>query len=394
MISPALRGRLAKLLLIPVVLILIACLVGIAPYSKYTRGLYEFLVFLLIVDLAVACRGMWRDAGTFIATLAFGLAVLELGCAAVEPINTSVESKGFSKSQPVLGWGPSAPGLYHGSRTGPGGAMVYNADYTIDDNLLRRTTSASTGPSTAFFGDSMTFGQGLSDAEPLPQAFADLAGRKMRVLNFGFPGYGPQQFLRPLETGLFDPLLADTKVFIYETAAWHAERSSCLAGHMVRAARYEMRDGKLTYVGDCAEGMNRVLREIFVNGAAYRRFVQPFANALGPKDIELYIAELQRSAELIKQKYDARLIVLYLSEGDDYLSKTGFTDATIVQGLKQAGIDVVDATLKPKDFPPGTEFRIPGDGHPTAVANRARAALLQNFLARRGTTVAAGRDVQ
>jgi hypothetical protein len=53
----------------------------------------------------------------------------------------------------------------------------------------------------------MTFGQGVPDADTLPQAFADATGHRWRVLNLAFPGYGPQQFLRSLETDIFRDLL-------------------------------------------------------------------------------------------------------------------------------------------------------------------------------------------
>lgn len=129
------------------------------------------------------------------------------------------------------------------------------------------------------------------------------------------------------------------------------------------------------------KGWRRVWREIFVDGAAFRRFIRPIETAVGPADIELYLAELRRCAELVKQKYGARLVILYLGGNDKYLAKSGFTDAMIEDRLRRSGIDLIDATLSPKDFPPGTLLAIPGDGHPTAIANRARAALLQHFLA-------------
>jgi hypothetical protein len=389
----ATRSRLVTFLLVPALLFAAVFAVTMLSYSKYTRGTYVFIAFLLIADFAVVLRGKWRDAATLVGALTLGLAAVELGSAALES-NLPAETRGFSTSRPILGWGPSAPGVYHGKRYGSDAALIYDAAYTIDDHLLRRTLSAATGPAVAFFGDSFTFGQGLSDSETLPQAYADLTGRKVRVLNFGFPGYGPQQFLRALETGLFDPLLSDAKIFVYETAAWHAERSACLAGHMTRAARYELRNGEPVFVGACAEGLNRVFREIFINGAAFRRFVQPVANVAGPADVELYLAELRRSAELVKQKFGARLIVLYLSDGDTYLAKSGFTDALIMERLQQSGIDVIDATLSPKDFPPGTLFKIPGDGHPTAIANRAFAALLWKFCANQTATVIASPAVK
>jgi hypothetical protein len=365
--------------LIPALLCGAAYLLTIAAYTKYTRGGYEVLVFLLIADLGVALRGAWRDVATLIAATIFGLAAIELACAVTEP-DQPVYPRGFSISRPILGWGPSARGVYHSRRMGAGGTVIYDVDYTIGKNLLRPTQSGSAGPSVAFFGDSMTFGQGLPDSETLPQIYADLTSRKVRVLNFGFPGYGPQQFLRSIETGLFDPLLGDTKTFVFETAAWHAERAACRAGFVTRAPRYELRDDKPVFVGACAQGLDRVLRDIFISGALYQRFVRPLVSAASAADVDIYVAELERCAELVKEKYGGHLVVIYIGGNDAYLAKSGFTDASIEKRLRQAGVDVVDATLAPKNFPPGTLLTIPGDGHPTAIANRARAALLKSHL--------------
>ena len=381
------RGRAIGVLLAALVLVLLAILVGAAPYLKYTRGIYELLTSLLVADIAIALRGKWRDAATVIGATLFGIAAIELGSAALES-GSEVNARGFSISRAVLGWGPSAPGVYHGEKLGPGGAVIYDADYTIDSDLLRHTLAASDGPLVAFFGDSMTFGQGLPDADTLPQIYADLSGPKSRVLNFGFPGYGPQHFLRALETGFFDPLLTNAKIFVYLTAPWHVERASCKAGFMARAPRYELRDGDVSFVGACAEGLNRVFQDVFMSGAALRRFVRPVTDAPTSADVELYLAELRRSAELVKQKYGARLIILYMAGEEGYLTKSGFTETTIKQRLQQSGLELVDVTLSASNFPPGTLLSIPGDGHPTAVANRARAALLQNYLANKVSAVA------
>ncbi len=339
-------------ILVPLALSGLAYLITTAPYTKYVRGLYEFLAFLLIVDLAFGLRGAWRNLATMIAATVFGLAVIELGSAAVEA-DQPIYPRGFSISRPVLGWGPAAPGVYHSTRREPDGRIIYNVDYTIDSNLLRATQSRSTGPSVAFFGDSMTFGQGLPDSETLPQIYADLTGHKVRVLNFGFPGYGPQQFLRALETGFFDPLLPGTKVFVYETASWHAERSGCRAAFVARAPRYELQGGVPVFVGACAEGARRVFGDIFTNGALYQRFIGPLFSAVTSDDVEIYLAELVRSAALVKQKYGARLVVLYLhgpqaflnsADSVTYLAKSGFTDAMIEARLRKSGIELIDAT--------------------------------------------------
>mgnify|MGYP005809868775 CR=1 FL=1 len=374
------KRHLVVFLFVPVVLVAAAFIVAHLPYSIYTRGTYGVLAALLVADLTIGLRGKWRDGALVVCITIFGLAGIELGSAAFELRSPVIDSKGFMAQDPELGWSTPAPGVYHSERIAPDGKLIYAADYTIDDHLLRKTVSAASGPTVAFFGDSFTFGLGLPDSGTLPQYFADLTERKTRVLNFAVPAYGPQQFLRALEIGRFDPLLKDAQVFIYLTAPWHAQRSSCLLSFMGSAPRYELYNGKLELRGRCVEGLGKVVQAVF-NGAAFRRFVQPAIERLHAGDIELYMAEIRRCAELVRDKYHARMIVLYLSEGAGYLDQTGFTDETIKEKLRQAGVELVDASLSPADFPPGTKLNIPGDGHPTAIANRARAELLHKYLA-------------
>ena len=395
--SPQIRRRLVIFVLVPLIICGLAVLVTVIPYTKYTRGFYQLLVFALIADLAAGFTGVWRNVGTVIATTVFGLAVLELACAATEPDQAYYPRK-FSTSQPILGWGPATPGVYHSFRRGKGRTLIYSVDYTIDDHLLRPTQSASAGPTVAFFGDSFIFGQGLPESETLPQIYADLTGRKVHVLNFGFPGYGPQQFLRAIETGLFNPLLTDTKLFVYETAAWHIERASCRAGFMARAPRYEMHNGIPIFTGACAQGLKRVFNDIIASGALYQRFILPMLNGVTADDVEIYIAEFARAAQLVKQKYGARLVILYLAggqafpnlaDGATYLAKSGFTDVKIEARLREAGVDVIDAKVSPQSIPADASLAIPGDGHPSAAANRARAEMLKDYLARAPTTATA-----
>ncbi len=224
------------------------------------------------------------------------------------------------------------------------------------------------GPTVAFFGDSFTFGQGLPDSETLPQIYADITGRKVHVLNFGFPGYGPQQFLRAMETGMFDPLLNNTKLFIYETGNWLIERSACRPGFMSRAPRYTLRDGTPLYQGACLEGWRRALSDIASGSSLFSRFSGALTKPVSKADVELYIAEFARSAQLVKQKYGGRLIILYIPYAGPYLEKSGFTDAQIEKTATRRGPKRLGCTSTPKTFSPGTPLMIAGDGHPTGTA--------------------------
>jgi hypothetical protein len=80
------------------------------------------------------------------------------------------------------------------------------------------------------------------------ETFADATTRyRLRVINLAFPGYGPQQFLRALETYMFRDLLTEPRLFVFLTAPWRAERSACMSTFVLRAPRYVMVDGRPAY---------------------------------------------------------------------------------------------------------------------------------------------------
>jgi hypothetical protein len=158
----------------------------------------------------VLLRGKWRNFLLVPASLAFGICLIEGAANIWEPKEVTVVSPpyGLYTTRPIIGEGPDRAGLFHQQKTDQStGATVYNVDYSIDSNLLRHTQSCETGPAIVFFGCSFMFGAGLNDADTLAQAFADSLDRKERVLNLGFPGYGPQQFLSEMQSGLFDPAI-------------------------------------------------------------------------------------------------------------------------------------------------------------------------------------------
>jgi lysophospholipase L1-like esterase len=378
-LSSRLVQRFVRIVFIPACIVAVGVVITTSSPTKYTLAYYELLAFAAAICFAAVVGGKIRNAATSIASLALGLSCIELFSASMLP-DRPVTSKGFSTSQPILGWGPSGPGTYRARKVGNDGKVIYDIDYTIDAAGLRRTLSAPSGRTIAFFGDSFTFGEGVRDEDTLPQAFADIGRRRLHVLNFGFPGYGPQQFLREIETGLYDNLLTNAAVFVFQTSAWHAERSSCLADFVIRAPRYELRAGEPVYTGPCGVGLVRAFKEFRGNMATFRRFIEPALLSIGPRDLDLYIAEISRAAKFAEEKYGVPTIVLYVPAGDAYLAKAGTNDAEIEARFREAGLLVLDGTLSRADFEPGTMLERLGDGHPTAAAHRARARLLHEFL--------------
>jgi ABC-type transport system substrate-binding protein len=372
-------------------LLLIALLgVGITyslGYGTYTLLLYLIFALLFLIGIMVVARGRLRDVCLVASSILLCLILAET----YELLQTGGSLKqqekiAFAPDQ-VFGWTPRAPGVFHVKKVDQKtGSVIFDVINTIDEHLQRKTISAINGPTVAFFGDSFTFGQGLQDSETLPQIFSDLENRRLRVLNFGITGYGPQQFLRAMETGIFRNRLEDSRLFLFQTAPWHAERTSCVHPEMLRAPRYVLKDDRATYVGACAEGLERILREVISNSAVYRALVEPAFRTVKRADIELYIAVIARSIELARRDYGVPTLILYLPFVPTYLSQTGYTDAEIMQKLREAGAYVIDGTINTADHP-GTVLYIPGDGHPTGATNRLRAEMLKEWFDRNAASL-------
>jgi hypothetical protein len=263
-------------------------------------------------------------------------------------------------------------------------------DYTIDSNLLRETHSVETGPAIVFFGDSFTFGEGLNDADTLPQLFADLLGRKQRVLNLGFSGYGPPQFLAELQTGRFDGVIgAQPRLFIFMTMAEHAERTACKPVWARLGPRYALENGHVALKGACYDGFRARVQEWLANMASYRLFIEPYLHKGTNEDVELYVRVLLAAVNLAKEKYGVATLIPYIP-ADGYLNGTGFSDDEIIQRLRDGGAMVVDVSLA-KEEAAGAKLRIEGEGHPMPLANRLRASLLEEYIESRmpGILVAA-----
>lgn len=374
--------RTARYAVIPAALCLIALLETRHPFPSFRLATF-IVAFVALAYMAFLLRGRPRDGLIVLASLVFGLCAVEGVATVLEPKAVINVTKGESVRRPVIGWGPEHPGRFHSEKLDPKtGAVIFRADYTIDGNLVRQTISSETGPAIVFFGDSYTFGEGVNDAETLPQAFADLLGRKERVLNLSFTGYGPQQFLREMETGLFDSLIGSRpRLFIFMTAAWHAQRTACKSYWTPHAPLYALENGQIAFKGACNEGLGMWLRECLENTASYRLMVEPIRHKLSHDDVDLYIRILLAAVNMAKEKYGVATFIPFIRAGKNYLGGTGFTDESIIARLREGGAVVVDASLAEAEAQ-GDVISIPGDGHPTPFANRARAVMLQDYIGR------------
>jgi hypothetical protein len=374
-----------RLAAIPGLVAVIAILETRQPFGMF-RLVTFVAVFFLLADIASLLRGKWCDCLIVFTSLAFGICLIEAAATIWEPKQSYFLSPDpLYESRPVTGWGPGHAGQFHAEKKDPKtGATIFSANYTIDSNLLRQTLSCESGPTIVFFGCSFTFGEGLNDADTLPQAFADSIDRKVRVLNLGVGGYGPQQFLSELQSGIFDSVIGpQPRLFVFLTSAGHAERSACKPYWVRRGPRYGIENGQPILKGACYEGRGLWLREWLQDSAAYRWLIEPYRRRLSHDDVELYLQITRAAINLAKAKYGVPVIVLYLgNEGENTLLQgTGFATDAMLRRLRDAGAIVLDASLS-KESDAGMALSIPGDGHPTALANRLRATILKNYLER------------
>jgi hypothetical protein len=348
--------------------------------------LYECaLVFLLLAYFVAVLRGGWRDAALVGASLAFGIVVVEVVLWRVNNSPTTFREKGSWGIKGELGLSPIRPGVIHERKVAANGDVIFDVTYTIDGDLTRKVNSPQ-GPLVAFFGDSFTYGAGVNDVDTLPQIFADLTKGGYHVLNFGVSGYGPQQALRALETDLYPELAKNPRLFVIQTAPWHAFRTSCKADNAWFGPSYELENGVPVYRGSCASRQSiprQALTTLLRWTEAYDYFIGHREQPVEPKDIDLYVAIIGKAAEVAKQKYGAPTVVLYLPDdltNPRYRLGPAVTNASLIERLRGTGVKVMDLTIDLNAYP-GHTLIIPGDGHPTGFLNRIWGERLRDFVA-------------
>ena len=112
--------------------------------------------------------------------------------------------------------------------------------------------------------------------------------------------------------------------------------------------------------------------------ASYRLFIEPYLQKGTHEDVELYVRILLAAVNLAKEKYGVATLIPYIP-ADGYLNGTGFSDDEIIQRLRDGGAMVVDVSLA-KEEAAGAKLHFEGDPHPTALANRLRASLLEEYI--------------
>ncbi len=295
----------------------------------------------------------------------------------VKALDIAVEPGGRLYAQdPVLGY-KNLPGRFFVTLDG-----AYTFKVTNLPNTLRTTRPLDTYPSTVakqeiwLFGDSITYGWSVNDDDTfawlLQERFPD-----REIVNFGVNGYGTIHSLLQLRESLASGHKPETAVVAY--ASWADVRNTFIRGRRkMLAPAASLGPVNQPYARLNADGTI----ETFIDTVQYREVPLMRYSALinmleekydsweecHTKSHEVTKAILKEMADLCRSN-GMTLAVAGLTSDPTTSDIMQYCDA---QGIRTTSI-WVDLTIKENN-------NLPFDSHPSAVAHRQYAQMLEGFL--------------
>ncbi len=222
-----------------------------------------------------------------------------------------------------------------------GSKVVYSATY-ISDRYGRRLTPRK-GEFTPekfviFFGDSMSFGEGLQSDETLPYYFS-LRARGTTSYNYAFQGYGPQQMYAKILTANFvDEINEKSGIAIYGYFDYHINRvvgsTEVLRWNPGYHPYFVLQNGVLAHKGNFLTGRSRLT-------GLYTRFNQSrLFRALG---VELPVITASHRRLLCEIIHQSRLEFEKKSPGSRFV--------VALFPLSSRKDDIVQTCFEPKGIP-------------------------------------------
>lgn len=265
-----------------------------------------------------------------------------------------------------------------------GGELLYDVVYRTDE-FGRRITPQSTpdaGRFILFFGCSYVWGEGVAEDETLPAHAARLMPG-VRVYNYGFSGYGPQQMLAKLESGELPRELPEKSgTLVYVFMCDHVRRA---VGALRMWAQWGRHFPYYTIDDDGA----LVRRGSFFTGRPWRsRFydtlkreqIMAYFNVdipirTRPEDTVLAARIVSAARDRFLDAWpDGRFLTLIYP----WIPECKGDSASFTAALTDAGVEVLDYSNLLDMTAPG--YRIPHDLHPAAQAHHAVAERLLHDL--------------
>ncbi len=314
-------NRVKKWLLTSIILAtLFSVSLAIIYYNRHDAFVYVSMLWVLacIVVMFISKPNvqLWAlYTGTTILTLGLYEAYLAGWFSEQSPklINFSISNPAYFQTHNILGTVPKKD-IQVTAQKSYGNELLYNVQYTIDQNGLRLGFNQSKKPpmnSVLFFGGSFTFGEGVNDNETMPYRFEEKG--RFKAFNFGFHGYGPHQMLATLENEMEKAIVSDThpKYAVYQAIPSHVDRCAGRAWWDQSGPQYRLNEkGEAIYQGPFQNFLMSSFITVMTRSNVVRKRLSSSAKATSIADIDLFVNIVNKSKSLFEKRYGGQFYVL------------------------------------------------------------------------------------
>ena len=244
-----------------------------------------------------------------------------------------------------------------------GNSFIFDQNYEISNNnfrfnkFIKNTTSKKYN--VTFFGDSNTFGWGLSDTETLPYLFY-AQNKNYNVFNYGIIGGSVNQTLQMLRNNT--NYLGDFNIVF--SSAYHLPRIACNKDFSFNSPTFKFTNKELVFDGYCILSflkfnfqVPRIIGSIVNRSEIVKILNKAFTNEFTSQNIKLYL-EILNEINQISIDNNKNLVILYYGS-----ERTKDADKQIQTYLIENKIPLINLTLDDQ------KFFIKNDGHFSKLAN-------------------------
>ena len=339
--------------------------------------LWVFTVWLLacvyaaVVSRTTLARAVWVNLGAAVLALWLLEAYLHSQQAPADAVRYEGRyTQDYFIRHDLLGYAPGK-GISATARKLLAGTKVYEVVYTIGQDGLRVAPPHKPDATgcVLFFGDSLTFGEGVADEQTMPYRVGVKSAGRYRVYNFAFHGYGPHQMLAQLEQGVVQHTIdCRPQHAIYQAIVPHIARAAGRAFWDRHGPRYRITpDNQIVFSGHFSDAPAAALVSALrlQDMLIYARLLgdhRPYDDA----DIELFLGIVQRARDVFEGRYPQGKfhVLLWHYQGDQVYDK-------VMDGLRARRLDVraveeilPDYALRPARYEIGAH-----DTHPSVHAH-------------------------
>lgn len=296
--------------------------------SAILCGIGSVAIGLGIVEIVLLCSAQYEDG---ISDLSAESRYLAAGPGKAEYLNWTPYECGRIPSDPK---GP-VPSTH---RLAKFDQDIFDRKYTFNEKGWRALPgSGHAEKDLLLFGCSFTFGYGLSDEQTWAWKLAKLLGPSWRLENYAANGYGPNHMLCMLEHHLITPPTGSQRYAVFLAIEHHLRRNDFFPNtphYELNASGEPRTGGKPRFVWafnlGCTFNGSQSAREA-------GRLIQRLVSQHRDPWIQLFLGEIKKSARLLNNDYDTKLIVLLWPDMDflrEDLEKMGITALSIKPWLQ------------------------------------------------------------